>query len=245
VLELQRELLAVRRVTESSEPVAKFNEELIQALSTAKQAKESEELAISAALTLQSELFELQNELKKARTESTENRELRKELEEARGEFIKAQVVEAQMAELMEDLQRARSLAVKGEVLEVVVADLREELQKARVEEAKAREDVEAVHRRVGTALTRRNQPGGSIFGGGRLLRFAAWAPLVLLSIATFSQRSSDPVKLLEVSFAPLPQPPLPSWGSGRLRTKCRRWLSGSSSSSSSSGLEGLGSNAR
>lgn len=135
------------------------------------------------------------------------------------------EMLKAQITNLSKDLQEAQALSMKSELMEAEIIDLRTKLEKSRSDESKALEQADSVRRRTSSALPTRKQPRRPIFGSGRILRIAAWAPVVLLSIATLSSTTSGAEKLLDVSFVSPPESSLPNWGSGRLRAKIWRWL--------------------
>jgi len=136
------------------------------------------------------------------------------------------EILTSQITNLTKELQEAQALSMKAKVFEVEITDLRMKLEKSRSDESRELEKAESMRQSTSSALPTRKKSGGSIFGGGRILRIAAWAPVILLSIATLSSTSNGAEKLLEVSLVPPCESPLPNWGSGRLRTKIRRWLS-------------------
>ena len=207
----------------------------LEALLASSQAEEQRLQASIDALTASSkeagaQVLDLQRQLStikesKLTSETAAASSPRIEAENEREEMLKAQIMN-----LSKDLQEAQALSVKSELLEAEIIDLRTKLEKSRSDESKALERAENTRRRTSSALPTRKQPRRPIFGSGRILQIAAWAPVVLLSIATLSSTTSGAEKVLDVSFVSPPESSLPNWGSGRLRAKIWRWLNERSS---------------
>jgi chromosome segregation ATPase len=231
------ELQLASRVEAENAPIGQSNRDEraqeLEALLASFQAKEQKLRASIDELTSSSkeadaQVLDLQQQLstlkesksspeKGVESSSTDRHEAGAEREE---------ILTSQITNLTKELQEAQALSMKAKVFEVEITDLRMKLEKSRSDESRELEKAESMRQSTSSALPTRKKSGGSIFGGGRILRIAAWAPVILLSIATLSSTSNGAEKLLEVSLVPPCESPLPNWGSGRLRTKIRRWLS-------------------